>query len=61
MKYYVDRYELQEFPAIMTPNEVAEFLCLHVNTVYNLLKKGKIQGFRVGNSWRIKRDSLLRL
>ena len=59
MKFGLDFEELYDLPSILTPNEVAEILCLNINTVYNLLHQGKIQGFRVGKSWRIRKDSLV--
>lgn len=59
MKFGLDFQELDDLPSILTPNEVAEILCLHINTVYNLLHQGKIQGFRVGKSWRIHKKALL--
>jgi excisionase family DNA binding protein len=37
----------------LTPEEVAEKLRLHINTVYNQLKNGAIKGKKYGDSWRI--------
>ena len=61
MKFSLDFEDFDDFPSILTPNEVTELLCLHINTVYNLLHQGKIQGFRVGKSWRIRKEGLLML
>lgn len=33
--------EYQDFPAILKPSEVAEFLCIHKNTVYKLNRTSK--------------------
>ena len=44
---------------IMTVEEVAAFLKLSKITVYKLVKKGQIPGFRVGNSWRFRKDKIL--
>ena len=35
---------------IMTVEEVADFLKLSKITIYKLVKKGQLPGFRVGNS-----------
>ena len=32
--------ECQDLPEILKPTEVAEFLCIHKNTVYKLIKRG---------------------
>jgi excisionase family DNA binding protein len=44
--------------AIMTPREAAEYLSVHVRTIYRLAKNGGIPGRKVGGSWRFKRDAL---
>lgn len=44
---------------IMTVEEVAKFLQLSKITIYKLVKKGKIPGFRIGNSWRFRKDTVL--
>jgi len=43
---------------IMTPREAAEYLSVHVRTIYRLAKNGNIPGRKVGGSWRFKRDAL---
>lgn len=53
--------EYQDFPAILRPSEVAEFLCIHKNTVYKLIRWGDLPAFRVGKSWRIQRSDLFHL
>ena len=42
----------------MTPREAAEYLCVHVRTIYRLAKNGDIPGRKVGGSWRFKRGTL---
>ncbi len=42
----------------MTVEEVADFLKLSKITVYKLVKKGDLPGFRVGNSWRFRRETI---
>ena len=43
---------------IMTPPEAAEYLHLHVRTIYRLVKKGEIPGRKVEGHWRFKKDVL---
>ncbi len=43
---------------IMTPREAAEYLSVHVRTIYRLAKNGGIPGRKVGGSWRFKKDTL---
>jgi excisionase family DNA binding protein len=52
---------LQSIPPrreILTPREAAEYLSVHVRTIYRLAKHGEIPGRKVGGSWRFKRDAL---
>jgi len=44
--------------AILTIEEVAEILRVHPTTVYRLLKRGSIPGFKVGGNWRISAIAL---
>lgn len=43
---------------IMTPKEAAKYLGLHIITIYRLIKKGELPGFKVGGQWRFKKDLL---
>jgi excisionase family DNA binding protein len=43
---------------IMTPREAAEYLSVHVHTIYRLAKNGEIPGRKVGGGWRFKKDVL---
>ncbi len=43
---------------IMTIKEVAEYLKVKENTAYKLAAEGKIPGFKVGGSWRFKRNEI---
>ena len=54
----IEPEEYQDLPEILKPTEVAEFLCIHKNTVYKLIKRGNLPAFRVGKSWRISRRDL---
>ncbi len=43
---------------ILTPREAAEYLSVHVRTIYRLAKNVKIPGRKVGGSWRFKKEAL---
>ena len=43
---------------IMTPREAAEYLSIHVRTIYRLAKNRDIPGRKIGGSWRFKKDAL---
>ena len=43
---------------IMTLSEVANYLGLHVMTVYKLTREGRVPGAKIGGQWRFKRDIL---
>jgi excisionase family DNA binding protein len=43
---------------IMTLKEVALYLKLTEKTAYRLAAEKKLPGFKVGGSWRFKRDDL---
>ncbi|MBM4339953.1 MAG: helix-turn-helix domain-containing protein [Deltaproteobacteria bacterium] len=44
--------------AIMTPREAADYLSIHVRTIYRLAKNGDIPCRKIGGSWRFKKDAL---
>ena len=44
---------------ILTLKEVAEYLKLAEKTAYRLAAEGKLPGFKVGGSWRFKREDIL--
>jgi excisionase family DNA binding protein len=37
---------------IMTLGEVAEYLRVHRSTIYRLVKRQQLPGFRIGSDWR---------
>ena len=43
---------------IMTIREVAEYLKLKEKTTYRLVSERELPGFKVGGSWRFKRQDL---
>jgi len=42
----------------MTMWEVADFLRLTEKTAYRLASEGKIPGFKVGGSWRFRKEEI---
>jgi len=44
-----------------TPEEVATNLKVHLKTVYNWIKGGRLQAVKVGHFWRISETELNRL
>ncbi len=43
---------------IMTISQVADFLQRSEMTTYKLVQEGKIPAFKIGRSWRVKKDDL---
>jgi excisionase family DNA binding protein len=48
-------------PLLLTVKEVTQLLRVHRPKVYDLLRDGTIEGFKLGADWRIKRESIERL
>ncbi len=45
---------------ILTIREVASYLKVTERTLYRLVQDGKLPAFKVGNSWRFRREDLER-
>jgi excisionase family DNA binding protein len=50
--------QMENVKAVLTIGEVAEKLRVHPTTVYRLLKRGDIPGFKIGGNWRISVNAL---
>ena len=48
-------------PDVLNVEEVADLLRVSKQTVYNLLKSGKLSAARVGREWRFSRESIMAL
>lgn len=48
----------KEKPLLLTVREVSSLLRVQRPKVYELIKDGAIDGFKVGADWRIRRDSV---
>jgi excisionase family DNA binding protein len=42
----------------MTVKELSEYLRVHPTTIYKLLKRRELPGFRVGSDWRFNIDQI---
>lgn len=49
---------LNNVPEILTLKEVCTVLKIGKNTALKLLQNSDLQGFRVGNQWRVTKESL---
>ena len=54
----VKRNGVRNKEQIMTLREVAQYLGLHVMTVYKLTREGRVPAAKIGGQWRFKRDVL---
>lgn len=54
---------MNEMPTalLLTVREVSQLLRIHRPKVYDLIKAGTIEGFKLGSDWRVKRDSVEKL
>ena len=48
-------------PLLLTVKEVSLLLRIHRPKVYDLIREGTIEGFKLGSDWRVKRESVERL
>ena len=48
----------EQYPDILTVEEVCEPLRMGYNAVYELLNEGKLKAYKNGRIWRIPRDAL---
>lgn len=47
-----DNYE------ILSTDEVMDYLMIGRNTIYELLKNGKLKGFKIGSCWKIPKAAV---
>ena len=43
---------------VFTVDEVAEYLRVHPSTIYRLLKRQQLPGFKVGRDWRFNVETI---
>lgn len=51
---------LDNYSTILLPEEVAEILRIGMNEMYKILNSGQLSAYRVGRSWRIPKENLIR-
>ena len=44
--------------SVMTVQEVADYLKMKTVTIYKHAQTGKLPGFKVGSTWRFKKDTI---
>lgn len=48
----------QDYDDVLTTEEACEALKIGYNTLYSLLNKGTLKGYRCGRTWRIPKISI---
>jgi excisionase family DNA binding protein len=43
---------------LVTVKELSSYLRVHPSTIYRLLKRGEIPGFRLGSDWRFNLEAI---
>ena len=43
---------------VLTVKELSDYLRVHPSTIYRLLKKGQLPGFKVGSDWRFNIEAI---
>ncbi len=46
------------YDTLITPEEAAELLGCGMNTIYKILKSGKLKAMRIGRIWKIPRRAI---
>src|SRR4029077_7913608 len=49
--------QMEKLTGLLTIGEVAEILRVHPTTIYRLVKRGVLPGFKIGGNWRIDKGS----
>ena len=50
----------EDYPDVCSVDEACEALTIGKNTIYKLLNTHELEGLRIGNTWKVPRDSLRR-
>jgi excisionase family DNA binding protein len=45
-------------PRILTVSDLSDYLRVHRSTVYRLLKRGQLPGFKIGSDWRFNVEAI---
>lgn len=49
---------MQSNAKVITVGELSEYLRVHRSTLYRLLKKGRLPGFKIGSDWRFNLETI---
>ena len=49
---------MQSGAKVITVGELSEYLRVHRSTLYRLLKKGQLPGFKIGSDWRFNVETI---
>jgi excisionase family DNA binding protein len=49
---------MQSGDKVITIGELSEYLRVHRSTLYRLLKKGQLPGFKIGSDWRFDVETI---
>jgi excisionase family DNA binding protein len=50
---------MADYQDLLTVKEISDLLRLHPNTVYKLVRQGKIPSFRIGTELRFRKDVIM--
>ena len=43
---------------VLTATELSDYLRVHRSTIYRLLRKGELPGFKIGSDWRFNIEAI---
>jgi len=59
MQYFIEgAIKQDDYPEIMNVEEVADFFRVSNQTIYNMLRAGKLPAVKVGREWRFSREKI---
>jgi excisionase family DNA binding protein len=53
-----EKAEMLADAKVLTVSELSEYLRVHRSTIYRLLKKGQLPGFKIGSDWRFNVEAI---
>jgi excisionase family DNA binding protein len=51
---------LDDIPAVMTPEDAAKILNIGMNSIYSLLRSGNLSSVKIGKQYRITKNNLIK-
>lgn len=51
---------LEQYEIILVPEEICDILRIGQNEVYKMLKNKELIGYKVGKTWRIPKENVIR-